>query len=59
MIVCPREIACLENLDYTIIKGFSKQDLIAIANSGNKFLSYICYYHPETEIQMDIDNLHI
>lgn len=56
MIVCPREIACIENLDYTIIKGFSKQDLIAIANSGNKFLSYICYYHPESKIQMDIDN---
>ena len=54
MIVCPREIACVENLDYTIIKGFSKQDLIAIANSGNKFLSYICYYHPGT--QMEINN---
>jgi hypothetical protein len=43
MITCPEELAYIENLDYTYIKGFEKEDFLAIANSDNHILHYICY----------------
>jgi len=47
MIVCPRELATVEGLDHGIIKGFSREDLQAIADSRDSSLEYIVYnYDP-------------
>jgi len=43
MIVCPRHLATVENLDYRILKNFSREDLLKIAKSGDRELEWICY----------------
>lgn len=50
MIVCPREIATLENIDYSIIKGFTKEDFLAIFNSNDKDLEWIIYRYDAMDL---------
>jgi hypothetical protein len=45
MIICPEELAYIEGLNYTFIKGFDKEDFLAIANSNIDELKWICYNH--------------
>lgn len=56
-IVCPRDIACLENVNHTIINGFNKDDFLAIANSQDEKLSWICYHYRNLDVSSVIDVL--
>jgi len=49
-IVCPLEIAQLENIDSTIIKGFDQEDFLAIAESGNEYLEWSCYHYDNFDL---------
>ena len=44
MIICPREIACIEGIDSSFIEGFSQDLLLNIANCEDESINYICYF---------------
>jgi hypothetical protein len=56
MIVCPEELAYIEGLDSSIIKGFDKDDLFSLADSDIESLNYICYHRDNFDMNnMDLD----
>jgi hypothetical protein len=56
MIVCPEELACIEDLDSSIIQGFDKDDLLALADSQIDNLHYICYHRDNFDLSnMEVD----
>lgn len=55
-IICPEELAYIEDLDSSIIKGFTKEDFLALANNSNQLFQWICYPYDNFEMtDMELD----